>query len=751
MFPPNSPTPSFPYQVLEQVGIGSMGTVYRALEVDLNRTVAIKTLRSSLFEEEPLRTQEEMRRRFLQEAQAAGRISHPGVTTVYRVGEQDGLPFLVMEWLQGQTLEALMNLRRRLPVIEACHLALEVLDALQAAHRSGVVHRDIKPSNLVLLDSGRLKVTDFGIARIQGNELVKTQAGMVLATPRFASPEQLRGMEVDGRADVFAVGVLLYHMVTGAFPFEGNSFLELATAILQSEPTELSRLLPDVPPELVTVIQRALQKDRADRYPSAGKMADALRQFLQLGSGSVTAHTQASLEPVEMESVVRGLPRSIDQALMDLAAGWPGNAVARQATAPLLERLLERPLHAPPFAGAVFLDDACLFLGNGLLLAAVDGQGRRGDSVVENLPEEASPDLHPVPATLGPELIPTLTSILHPPKVLHSNLDSSFINLPAMAGKLQRDQFEGLFRLRHGADWGLVCFVKGQAKLSLYSEGWSQIPVEKSWQHWISEVPVVAQVEETVMHPPAAWFRHAFRDLPFEVELTDQAPADAAPAGGSSARLRQLLTTQAGTGESPDLAFRLGSGCAVEPFEGACISYEQAPAAKIITWMSQELPRYLAERELLGRWKYLAEWILLIRQARAYHRLPRPGSSQEDVFDLVTFDDRDKVLHLAHRLADVTVESFHTFLDRVIEAKTARRKSGDVGGVILVSPQFSPEVLQTYAEAIGTSSSSRWFSREEAFTGYEGFVRVGPRRGFHLMLATESDTGFDPVLPSAIA
>ncbi|MEO1369606.1 MAG: serine/threonine-protein kinase, partial [Acidobacteriota bacterium] len=156
MFPPSEPSPSFPYRIQERIGVGSMGIVHKAIEVDLDRAVAIKTLRPSMLAEEPPDVQAEMRRRFLQEAQAAGRVSHPGVTTVYRVGEHDGVPFMVMEWLEGRTLDAVMREDGPLPARDAATYMTELLDTLDAAHAAGVVHRDVKPSNIVLLDTGRL-------------------------------------------------------------------------------------------------------------------------------------------------------------------------------------------------------------------------------------------------------------------------------------------------------------------------------------------------------------------------------------------------------------------------------------------------------------------------------------------------------------------------------------------------------------------------------------------------------------------
>lgn len=225
--PSKTMSANFPYKIEEKIGAGGMGIVYRAFEPALNRRVAIKVLRAKIFDEETPEVAEEYRRRFMQEARAAAALSHPGATTIFRIGEEDGVPYIAMEWLDGETLEKILVDKGPLQPTEVARLGVELLETLDAAHRAGVVHRDIKPANLMILKSGRLKVTDFGIARVQDSELVKTGTGTVLATPQFASPEQLQGLDVDGRSDLYSAAVVFYLALTGRFPFEGRNYFEL--------------------------------------------------------------------------------------------------------------------------------------------------------------------------------------------------------------------------------------------------------------------------------------------------------------------------------------------------------------------------------------------------------------------------------------------------------------------------------------------------------------------------------------------
>ncbi|MEM1204037.1 MAG: serine/threonine-protein kinase [Acidobacteriota bacterium] len=748
---PENPTPSFPYQVEDRIGTGSMGVVYRAREPALDRTVAIKTLRRGMLEEEPPEVQREMRQRFLQEARAAARLSHPGITVVHRVAEEGGNPYLVMEWLSGKSLEQAMADEGKFDVPRAARLGVALLETLAAAHDAGVVHRDIKPSNLMLLDDGRLKVTDFGIARVQGHELVKTQAGVVLATPKFASPEQLRGMEVDGRADLFSVGVLLYHLISGRFPFTGESFMDLANAILSREPLALRQVAPEVPAELESVIRIALRKDRRDRFAHALEMAEGLRAVLGTGSGWSVAGTgvaevEADTQTARITPLLKDMPTSPPLALAATAQAWPSTILGQQDSRALVTRLLERPLHASAFAGAAMIGDVCFLIADGVTLGVIDTRtGATGDAVEEGLPAAAAATLHPLPAQFPEGLVPVLAGVLHAPQVLHADLDSSFINLPALSQKLRQDRFDGVFRLSHGDAWGMVFFVGGEVALSIYSRGWSSVPVEQSWRRWISDHPVRGQVEAKCTHPTAGWYRHAYKDLDFEVEAVGD--DGERRSGSSSSRWGQLLGSGKSTAASSGrLKLRLVPKSEAPAYEGCGVHWDRAPAARFVDWALGQLPGWFGERDLFARWKYLAEWLLEVRGATLHHPLERPGGRETDLFDVVTRDAKGKVLHLAHRLANPNAESFQGFLERVMAAKGARKKSGDVGGVFLVAPHFGDDVLAAYEQALATTSSGSWFGVEESFTGYAGFVRMGPRRGFHLMLVQEKADGFEPVL-----
>jgi len=262
------------YRILGELGRGAMGIVYEALDDVLDRPVAIKTISMS----GDLAERADHEARFMQEARAAGGLSHPNVVTVYDVGREQDVLYMAMELLDGEELRDLLG-RGRMPLPAAIEIAAQIADGLAFAHERGIVHRDIKPSNIMVLRGGRAKIMDFGIARVRTSE-VKTQTGLRLGSPRYMSPEQVLGQSVDLRADVFALGVVLYEMLTGVPPFGGDDVQAIMYQVASFEPPAPSRLNPAVPMMLDLVVARALAKDPARRYQDAGELAADLRASL---------------------------------------------------------------------------------------------------------------------------------------------------------------------------------------------------------------------------------------------------------------------------------------------------------------------------------------------------------------------------------------------------------------------------------------------------------------------------------------
>lgn len=260
------------YRLVEEVARGGMARVWVAEDPILRRRVAVKILEPTLADDD------HVRQRFRHEAIAAARLTHPGIVATYDTGEDDGAAYIVMELVEGTTLRRVLDQRRTLPVGEAADIGAQVADALEHAHSRGLVHRDVKPGNVLVERDGRVKVTDFGIAKAAGTSEL-TRAGAVVGTARYLAPEQVEGGPVDARTDVYALGLVLYEMLCGQTPFNADNEIANAVARLRADPVPLSVARPDVPRAVQEVVGRALTRDPRGRPASASELRDALAPF----------------------------------------------------------------------------------------------------------------------------------------------------------------------------------------------------------------------------------------------------------------------------------------------------------------------------------------------------------------------------------------------------------------------------------------------------------------------------------------
>jgi Protein kinase domain len=290
------------FELDTEIGRGAMGIVYRGRDIKINRPVAIKTI--SILDQDP-EDEQEFRGRFFLEAQAAGRLSHPGIVTIFDVGEEteSKVPFIVMEYVSGLSLSKILSARqsRKLPLGPALQLIQDVAEALHYAHACGVIHRDIKPANILVTWEGHAKIADFGIAKVNGSQM--TLPGRTLGSPAYMAPEQLTGAPADGRSDLFSLGVILYTMLTGHRPFQGDSVTTILSKVAHHDPVLVTTLESDLPPEVNRIVLRAIAKDPALRYQSGKELA---RDIYQLRvSQNLLDETAASLA-AGLDSSMRG-------------------------------------------------------------------------------------------------------------------------------------------------------------------------------------------------------------------------------------------------------------------------------------------------------------------------------------------------------------------------------------------------------------------------------------------------------------
>ena len=745
VFPPEQPTAAFPYQLESLIGQGAMGKVYRAQEPALGRKVAIKVLDQDLLARLPPEETQLVVSRFMQEAKAAAALSHPGITTIHSVGVCHDQPYIVMEWLKGQTLEEALEERGTFEPARAIKVIVGVLEALEKAHAAGIVHRDIKPANLFLLeDDERVKIMDFGIAHVEQSDLVKTQAHAILGTPLYAAPEQLMGVGSERRSDLYATGVVLYEMLTGTLPFDGRNVVELLHHIQTTTPAALRSFNPEIHLGLEEVVMRALEADPERRAPHCRGMIEMLLPYLERPSTQEAMDIQVTEPTLPPEHRPKQGPRALrlDHTLADTrGAGllvkvfesWATpEPFGEQSTHELLARVLERPLHARAFAGAVrFGGTHYVLVADGLVYAAADlSQGTTGDLAYESLPARASASLLPVPHGWDQAIVLLLASLIHPSKLRHKDVVGGLVRL---VERLAQEQFSGVIKLRRKAALATLLFWGGQHVMSVVNAAWQGQDV--SWQSLCDAQGVVAEIEDCRTILPAFAYRHELRGFLFEVDdALDPDPAH------QSVKMEHALSLR-------PMGFRDEEGRALRGSGATRNLYRSDPVFSCLCWMLTGMPEFFMQRDLAKQWKYLSGWTRLIRRVRLHDELERPAARQNDFFDLITQDATGKVLHLLDHVHRVGPQVLEAFVHKVTQAKEARTKTGDVGGAILVGREFDPAVFEAYKEHVSDpEQKSLLYTLQNSFNKYEGFVRMGPTRGFHLLLVRESEHGFEPLL-----
>jgi eukaryotic-like serine/threonine-protein kinase len=311
------------YKIVAEIGQGAMGTVYKAVDPIIDRTVAIKTINLNLSRQEL----EEYEARFQQEIKAAGRLNHPNIVTIYDVGKTDQVAYMAMEFLEGNELKDIIasgNLPSPESVVD---IISQVADGLWFAHQQDIVHRDVKPSNIMVLAGGIAKITDFGIARLP-NSAVKTMTGLILGSPRYMSPEQVIGKSIDARSDIFSLGVVLYEALTGVAPFDGDNVNAIMYATVNTSPPPPSQHNRQVPAMLDLIVAKAMAKLLEDRYQTVKEFADDLREVRRQSDSSRPA---AALKATNAPAMPRKPASILGTAAVDTST-IPVNAREERTT-----------------------------------------------------------------------------------------------------------------------------------------------------------------------------------------------------------------------------------------------------------------------------------------------------------------------------------------------------------------------------------------------------------------------------------
>ncbi len=708
----------FPFVLTELIGEGGYGEVFRAVDPALDRTVAIKMMRPQLLSG---REAETLRKRFLQEARAAAALTHPGIATVFSVGETGGRPYLVMELLEGEDLESYSARRGPLPGAEVADIGHQLVSALGAAHEAGVIHRDIKPSNLMLLADGAVKVTDFGIARLAGRELVQTQSGTLIATPQYASPEQLAGETVDARTDLYSAGVVCYHLLSRGLPFRASSLAELFRKVMKEEPLPLREQGLAELPEWDALLQTALAKDRDQRFPDAAAMAAALAR-IEPGAGLLrSAATPAAVRaarprdagdeptlalptPLEVDLEPRFVHRVPDartprELIGSLIAQWDARDLGEGLGRALIPRLLDAPLHADAFCGALETSAGTLLIAGGHIRAGLGMQAaglqevlRGRDSFVLRTPPSPEDDL------VAPLAAFVSGSGREEPE--QKALQPAFVDLPRLVVALRAEDVVRVVEMQSADRCGLLVIRKERHDLLLGGD-WPGVAGSANWKDFFAAADATVTIWKLESEPDPSFLPVALANTRVRV------------AGSSSPADRALLPEQ----EQQTALLERGLS---------------APAGRGLEWLLRALPDTIAREGREKGWKYLAQWIPEVASASLYWQ---PEGAPR-AFDVATFDSEGKVLHLVHHLPRIDRQAVEEVTSSVAELKARFERRGDIGAVILVGRDIEESGVAAYRALLHQGRSNAWFGMDQSL-GYHGFVRLSPRRGYHLLLARE--------------
>lgn len=741
-FPPLQPTPGFPYRIVGPAGQGAMGAVYRAEEPELERPVAIKVIRPAFLRELSRDAARSVRRRFLQEARAAAKLSHPSVVTIYRVGTERGWPYIAMEWLDALSVEDWLRTRGTLSATLVVKLALAVLDALDSAHEQGIIHRDIKPGNIMISADEKIKIVDFGIARMRDSNLARTMPGQVLGTPWYAAPEQLASEPLDRRADLYGLSAVLYEALVGEAPYSQDSLIKLLHAHQNSDVVPVHQRVAQVPRALSDIISRGLQKDPDHRFPNARAMAQAIIALQDTGaaamsgSGSMRAsrRTQIILPDVTMERLGEFRTPAM---VIDYARTWTERHVGAIGRDDLIREISDRPLHADPFCGAVEASGIWLLVAQGLIHTAFDPEGQvLGDAAIESLPAICDATLYSAPRSLAPGTISLLAAALQPGPVEQGPLDSMVSDLVELQDRLQRDDFDGLMRLSTDEAQGWVFFRQGQRILDIFGGDWEGADDGQRWEEWIDVVSATATVERRKPRFPAVTFRQQLQGLRLIVERPD-------PLASSSVREDAVTEAQAiALVPSRQSREELSRG---KSTIGHLVRSD--PAWRLARYAVGALPLQFEQHGRDDRWRRLLASFPEIDSVILHDTLA-VGDGDKATFDAVTCDGQGRRRHLLDQIALGSADAVEAFVKRVMAVKCAGKKGAHIDGAVLMAPRFDDDALQRWMALQDEASGGIFRSAIDSWTHQEGifYCDGGP---LHILLVEDAE-GQDkrPLMPA---
>ncbi|GIW23182.1 MAG: hypothetical protein KatS3mg068_2189 [Candidatus Sericytochromatia bacterium] len=726
------------YEVIGELGRGGMGVVYKGFDPKLEREVAIKVI-ENLGEETDKLTQashQELVERFKTEAKAIAKLNHPNIVSIYDFGTENDKNYMVMELLKGRDLAHLLKFNSPLSIELVVKSIISVCNALDFAHQNGIIHRDIKPANIILLDNGNVKLMDFGIARIQESQSQLTQAGTILGSVLYISPEQLiNAKKVDKRADIYSLGVSLYELLTGKFPYDGDNVASIISKIMQAIPEPPSKYNKNIPYELDQIVMKAIEKDPDQRYQRASEFAEDLNNFLFKLKGGVSTTTTSSSSSMISKTFFN---KSIEFSLVDgidnlnlyslvyrLIQTWKVENIGNK---PLLEVLYKNE----SLSQALIVSDRVILLSyNGLLIGAVSNNPDKiSTEAYEVTADITKVDIKScIPSESEKETLVILSSILGNGILLAKHPSCSENDLEHILEKVNYEKLNGHLEIIHKDFIKYKGFIDGKEIFTL------SMPNRNSQ---IKDNRMDIEVYEAEIKLIGSSLRRALIDSTIEIISKSQ---------GVGTTLKQLSLMKENkiipelleeAVRNSEMIVVLGANEKILTLGSKNIKYSDIvknfPQYLLIEWLIKDI-LIKVSRGKFNNIKNTFSWIWNLRTIKLAQNL-KIADSKSVIFDIVGYDNNEKVVMIARYSNKGNIAELQNLIDEVINFK--KFSNNNIKAVLYISgDEIYPEILRYY-EKITKKESLFSFNSPKAFI---------PNGQFFLFLIRDTIDGFKLVQP----
>lgn len=762
------------YQIVRELGRGGMGVVYEAIDTRLDRHVAVKVIEIPNDPSLSEKSKAELIERFKREAKASAKLNHPNIVSIFDFGEQEGRYYMVMEILRGRNLSQLLQISSPLSVQVSLKALIQVCRALDFAHQQGIIHRDIKPANIVILDNGVAKLADFGIARLEATNSNLTQAGSILGSLLYISPEQLMNPQsVDKRTDIYSLGVTAYEILTGQLPYNGSNIGEIVMKIMQSEPLLPSMLNPQLPQELDRVVFKSMGKTPASRYSTAEEMANALNQVLMKitgGAGDLSsmgrdypASSSSQADP-NTEKVITASGHSSHKISTVFGTEHLNTTALSSDEFTLVEGIDDSTLYAAVYRviqnwnlenlttntlleaiyknegkshALVINNNVILLLYKGLLLGAVVRQPELlGAQAYQHMASWQKFDMKQcVPLEKDEPLMVLLAVMLGSSRLVEKHPISSKDDMLNVIEAQKRAGFTGVIKVVEKKKLKWYCFMDGLRSFSItmpYPAGVADNEfynvevlaprfslVGPSLRKILGETQLQV-ISKSVNRPTLSQFTGS-KEKSLTPEILEEA----------------LRNTDLTTIMHADHTFHVGK----RPLKYSEI-FRETNHYKLIEWLTYEFMYGMSRTGKFNSLKKRFNWVWQIKSMKFLQPLKVSGASM--TFDLLGYSNQEQINLLARFEPTVTGTQITQFVEDIKKIKLDKEVEEIRAGVLVSLSPIPPPAI-TYFNAITTKPLD--MSLLDFSNTAKGYVRINWKKGFLLFLVTLQDDAFTLTAP----